>query len=506
MITETSSVLFSCTVEKIGLDGSAISRSVLVTPTSLLVCLLSGAVAQTISLSAVVMLELLEKRSVNSRSRCIVHLHGGSVSTFSFMNQEDIEQFVNVVSHAAGGAQVVRHGEKTVGKKRDNQNISSLTPKTVHFADHLNQTDLSQLSAASAAEPPNTHTVTTPLEPLETVPLAKKNELKTEDRREQVECSTVQTKQHTSPSRNNRAYSYVWNSPDHPSASVHMEGVSPVNISSPSSGLCNPELQSLEEQGHQDTSIKELCAQRDDAIDLQKRLSSELLSCEKTVSRLTDELGKKNALIEELKVALSSQESAFQEMVKATEKMRFIEPIKADLEKRVVLLEAEVRHLEELLNQKNMDHQQELAIKLATLHEANKRKVDLVHNAFAHDVEQMQVYVDNILKEKEFEARKWSEQERFFKAQIERQSKEISELKKTCELHHCVKSLGSSFLEGNSALSPLCREGGARMSSCQSPLPGSRASTSRIGSTLSTDKHAYGLIREKLQRYLDKQS
>ncbi|KEG15160.1 hypothetical protein DQ04_00161000, partial [Trypanosoma grayi] len=259
--------------------------------------------------------------------------------------------------------------------------------------------------------------------------------------------------------------------------------------------------QQLEQRGQQVEPLGGVRAKRDAAASVQQRLLTDLELREQTVRRLQGELEEKNAFIDDLKSALRSQEGVFQEMLKATEQLRLVEGVKNQMEKQVVLLRAEVKHMEDRIKQQETEHSGELATKLAELHEAHTKEVEAVQEAFAQYDADMTEYVENLRKDRDREVHKWSEQERLLQKQIESQKREIAELTNALASRGGSPSLGKAAtrndktLKSRVLLSPSQQKGGKARQVCPS------ASELELQMLSLEEEHERSRLYAKLRQY-----
>ncbi|ORC92686.1 uncharacterized protein TM35_000034390 [Trypanosoma theileri] len=481
--TPHDSVLYHGKVEKIGADGSSLPRSVFVTPSALLVALPAGGVTRTITLANMIELRFVE-REIGSGFRCTVRARNEPVLILDFANHDNMIRFTDAVRGAASHVRMV-HSSSSSGGVGDNLRERHITldvprpgTKGVRFVEPPEFSRPSSSPAVSSFAPgvgsssnsynsnSNSNNTTThhrlsspstsviPIEPLEGVGTSSR-----ETRR--VGLFDLSPDTHISPFRR-ESFLHALGSPSENNASMqtnrsingsggggggdssyHRKVTPPYinntsvlyenDITRPLSQQQSPaswtqSLQSPERTRLQEDSLKELRAQRDTTTSIQQRLTTELEMREQTISKLKDELQEKNAFIDDLKSALRSQESVFQEMLKTTEQLRLAEGSRNQMEKQVELLRVEVKHLENLLKQKEESYTKEMATKLSELHESHSKEVESLKEAFAQYDAQITNYVENLEKEKDREAQNWNEKERLLQKQIKSQQDEITEL------------------------------------------------------------------------------
>ncbi|PBJ70349.1 hypothetical protein BCY84_18792 [Trypanosoma cruzi cruzi] len=455
MATVRDSVLFYAKVEKIGTDGTILSRNVFVTPSALLVCLPAGGITRTVSLANITEIEL-SKQELVGKSCCKIHVRGEVPINLSFADQSDADGFSDAVSKAAINVRVVNVAVASVPEKKIRLDLSQTAPKGVHFSAPQDTPESSPSSLAAENDkwrrlsspsfsvgPPSrsgAHTVAKPIEALEFTGPSSAVGLKANGERDSIRDSVIPLENHVSPFRR-EAFHYpnAMGSADgraSTSAGVYDLGHQTTgslytsDITRPVTTLVSPTGgQPFQLQERYGETLVDLCAQRDSVANMQQRFPMELELQKQAVSRLTGELQEKNAFIDDLKTALRSQEGFFQEMLASTEQIRSMEKTKCQLEEQLDVLQTEVKRLEDLNRQKESDHRKELATKLAELHEAHTKEVEELRGAFAqYDVE-MTEYVSGLLKERDRVARKGEEQERRLQKQIEIQRNEIAELK-----------------------------------------------------------------------------
>ncbi|RNF25949.1 uncharacterized protein Tco025E_01795 [Trypanosoma conorhini] len=457
MARAADSVLFYGAVEKVGTDGSILSRNVCLTPLALLVCLPAGGVTRTVALASVLQLEFT-KQDVAGKPRCTIHVRGEAPLTLDFADQSGAGDFADAVAKATGHVRVVHLAGTPLRERQVRSDAPHAAPRGVRLVDPPELSEPSSLAAGNerwlgvpspspSVEPGSRARAQTLARPAEALAMVGRRPAlgsKAGGARGDGANSDLPPESHASPLRREafhdpqRAGSQDANG----ASAVVYDLRRPAESSLYTSDITRPRTAPRNDAGEHATlwqelegqpqphveSLHDLRAQRDSLAKLQQRLSTDLELQKQAVGRLSSELQEKNAFIDDLKTALRSQEAVFQEMLRSTEQRRLMEHAKNELEKQVEVLQAEVRHWESLSERRESEYRKELATKLAELHDSHTKEVEAVQGAFAEYDAEMTEYVSSLLTDMDREARKWGEQQRLLQDQIESQQQEIAEL------------------------------------------------------------------------------
>ncbi|RNF11697.1 hypothetical protein TraAM80_00781 [Trypanosoma rangeli] len=559
MTTAADPVLFYAKVAKIGTDGSTLDRNVYVTSSALLVCLPAGGITRTVSLASVLELEVA-KADMAGKPRCTIHVSGESLLVLSFAHQNEADDFAEAVSTAASNVRVVHVAGTPVRAKHVKLDVQQAVPRGVRFVDPPALPEPSssfasslaavnnkrhQLSSSTSSVGPGSsasaQTFAKPSEALDMVGRRPAVGLTANSTFGNIENSKAPPEGHVSSfcrekfydpqqggSQDGSGTSTGADDLKHPTgSSLYTSNITRL-MTTPHGKTSGHNISlSQEDEDHEATQnvAAALHAQRDSPANLKLRLSTDLELQKQTVSRLNSELQEKNAFIDDLKTALRSQEAVFQEMIRSTEQQRLMERAKNELEKQVLVLQAEVKHWENLSKHRESEYRKELATKLAELHESHTKEVEAVQEAFAHYDAEMTEYVSSLLKDIEREACSWGKQERVLQRQIEIQQQEISELTGALASRRVVvpdpitstsavaadeakKDTGGAAdgLDGDGKVSPLPR-GHETVRISQRPIP-SALTMPALEQRLASLEEGRARLRlgEKLRRYAHRRS
>ncbi|KAH9589165.1 hypothetical protein LSM04_003424 [Trypanosoma melophagium] len=447
---QADSVLFHGKVEKIGADGSILPRSVFLTPSALLVSLPAGGVTRTITLTNMIELGISERGTGNAVRGVASHIRtvqtGGNDGSGNGDHLRERHILLDVPRAGKKGVPFVEPPEFSrpnsfpavssfglgAGNSSNsyNSNINNTTThhRTSSPSFSVAPTELLEVLGTSKRDPQRVDLFDAPSDTY-TSPFCRESFIHSLGSPNENNASMQINRGNNSDVGDSNSYRRRETPPYLSNNSVLYEN----DITLPLSRQQSPtswtrSLQSPGRTSLQEDSPNELRAQRESTASVQQRLTTELELREQTIGKLKDELHEKNAFIDDLKSALRSKESVFQEVLKTTEQLRLVEGSKNQMEKQLDLLRAEVKHRENLLKQKEESHTKEMATKLAELHESHSKEVELLKEAFTQYDTQMTEYVENLEKKKDREARNWGEKERLLQKQINSRKDEIAEL------------------------------------------------------------------------------